>query len=78
MKVVTVYLRPGCHLCDEVEQVVADVARRRRFKLEHKNILDDLSTYDEFKLIIPVVYVNGVEVARFRLTAYELEAALTD
>jgi hypothetical protein len=58
--------------------VVADVARRRRFKLEHKNILDDLSTYDEFKLIIPVVYVNGVEVARFRLTAYELEAALTD
>jgi hypothetical protein len=76
--VVTVYLRPGCHLCDEVEQVVADVARRRRFKLEHKNILDDISTYDEFKLIIPVVHVNGVEVARFRLTAYELEAALTD
>ena len=78
MKIVTIYERPGCHLCDEAKQVVADVARRRRFKLECRNILDDLTIYEQYKLCIPVIHVNGVEIARFRLTAYDLETALTD
>ena len=78
MKIVTIFSRPGCHLCDEAEQVIADVARRRRFKLERRNIMDDIAVYEQFKLDIPVVKVNGVEIARVRLTAYELEAALTD
>ncbi|MDP9174525.1 MAG: glutaredoxin family protein [Planctomycetota bacterium] len=76
MKVVTIYSRPGCHLCEEVEQVVREVAHRRRFRIEHKNILDDPAIHEQYKSAIPVVTVDGQEIARYRLTAYALEAAL--
>src|ERR1700733_14285294 len=77
MHVVTIYGKPDCHLCDEVEQVVRHVARRRRFRLEHKNILDDPALEELYREAVPVIHVDGQEIARFRLTAFMLEAALT-
>ena len=76
MKVVTLYSKPDCHLCDLVKQVISDVARRRRFRLEVRNILVDASDYERFHEAIPVVAVDGLEIARYRLTGHELEAAL--
>ena len=73
---VTLYTKPGCHLCEAVQQVIADVARRRPVERVVRNILDDPRDFDAYQFEIPVVLVNGVEVARYRLTAAELEAAL--
>jgi glutaredoxin len=77
MKQVTVYSKPECHLCDVVKQVVHEVARRRRFRLEVRNILDDPADLEKYKDAIPVIFVDGVEIARYRLTGHELEAALS-
>jgi hypothetical protein len=77
MKIVTLYSKPGCHLCDVVKQVIGDVARRRRFRLELRNILDDPADLEKYKNAIPVVLVDGVEIARYRLTGHDLETALT-
>lgn len=76
MKLVTLYSKPGCHLCDEVAQVIAQVARRRRFRLEKRNILSDPLDLEKYQDAIPVVTVDGEEIARYRLTAHDLEAAL--
>jgi len=76
MKIVTLYSKPGCCLCDEVKAVIASVARRRRFRLEERNILDDAATLERYCHAIPVVTVDGREIARHRLTAAALEAAL--
>lgn len=76
MKHVTVYSKPECHLCDAVEEVIRQVARRRRFRLTHKNILDDPADEERYRTAIPVITVDGVEIARYRLTAHQLEAAL--
>ncbi len=78
MKLVTLYSKPDCHLCDVVKKVIADVAKRRRFKLEVRNILDDPADTERFKNAIPVVMVDGVIIARYRLTGHDLEAALTN
>jgi hypothetical protein len=78
MHIVTVYSKPDCSLCDEMELVVRAVARRRRFKFEKKNILDDPALEEKFGEAIPVLTVDGNEIARFRVTAYALEAALTE
>jgi glutaredoxin len=78
MKLVTLYTKPGCHLCEQVEQVVRDVSHRRRFRLERKNIEDDPAVHEQFKDAIPVVQVDGHEIARYRLTAFALEAALAE
>jgi glutaredoxin len=77
MRVVTIYNKPGCHLCEEVEQVIRQVATRRRFRLERKNILDDPALAEKYETAIPVVEVDGQEIARYRLTAFALETALT-
>jgi hypothetical protein len=60
-----------------MKQVVAQVARRRRFKLQHKNILENQADLEKYQAAIPVILVDGQEIARHRLTAYQLEAALT-
>jgi glutaredoxin len=77
MRVVTILGKPDCELCSEAEAVIRQVAVRRRFRLEKKNILDDPSLHEAFRTEIPVIYVDGQEVARHRLTAFALESALT-
>jgi hypothetical protein len=64
-------------MCREAEAVIRQVATRRRFRLEKRNILDDPVLQEEFQSLVPVVHVDGQEVARHRLTAFALEAALT-
>jgi hypothetical protein len=41
-----------------------------------RNILDDPKDFERYQHEIPVVLLDGVEIARYRLTAPELEAAL--
>jgi glutaredoxin len=77
MRVVTIYSKPGCELCSEAEVVIRQVATRRRFRLEKKNILDDPILVEKYQTAIPVIHVDGQEIARYRLTAFVLESALT-
>lgn len=73
---VTLYTKPGCHLCEAVEQAIAQVARRRPVEVVLRNILDDPADLERYQYEIPVVLLDGVEIARYRLTAEELEAAV--
>jgi glutaredoxin len=77
MRVVTIFGKPDCELCHEAEAVIRQVAVRRRFRLEKKNILDDPTLHERFGTAIPVILVDGQEIARHRLTAFALESALT-
>ena len=77
MRLVTIYCKPDCEMCREAEGVIRQVATRRRFRLEKRNVLDDPVLREEFGALVPVVHVDGQEIARHRLTAFALEAALT-
>jgi glutaredoxin-like protein DUF836 len=73
---VTLYTKPGCHLCEAVEQVIAQVDRRRPLVVVRRNILNDPGDFERYQHEIPVVLLDGVEIARYRLTPGELEAAI--
>ena len=75
---VTLYTKPGCGLCEEVEEVIRHVSRRRAFELVVRNILDSLEDYERYKHDIPVVLVDGREVGRHRMSEAQLEAALLE
>jgi glutaredoxin len=75
-RIVTLYTKPGCHLCEAVEQVIRRVAARRTFEFVSQNIESDPASFEKYKHDIPVVTVDGVEIARHRLTAEQLERAL--
>ena len=73
---ITLYTKPGCHLCEAVHQTILQVRRRRPFTLLIRNILDDPTDFAHYQHAIPVVLLDGREIARYRLTEKELESAL--
>ena len=75
---VTLYTRPGCHLCDAAAHVIEQVGRRVELRLIKRNILDDAEDFRRYQFEIPVIFVGDEEVARHRVTATELEAAVRE
>jgi glutaredoxin len=79
MKRVTLYTKPGCCLCDDAKAVIERVQSRGSgvpFELELRNILDRAAEFAEYQFAIPVIHVDGQEIARYRLTEEQLTAAL--
>lgn len=76
MPTVTLFTKPGCHLCDRAKDVIRGVRRHVAFEFEEKNILDDAALYDLYKNDIPVILLDGREIARHRLSPQQLREAL--
>jgi glutaredoxin len=76
MKRVILYSKPGCHLCEPVEEVILAVRREREFEFEVRNIENDPAEFEKYKHAIPVVVVDGREIARYKLSRMRLEMAL--
>ena len=73
---VTLYTKPGCHLCVPVAETIAAAAKVRAFTSLTRNILDDPVDFARYRYAIPVVTVNGAEVARYRLSLAQLLDAI--
>ena len=74
---VTLYGRPGCHLCDEAREVVAAVAAEVGVGWEERSILDDPALKERYAEQIPVTLVDGRPHDFWRVSADRLRAALT-
>jgi thiol-disulfide isomerase/thioredoxin len=70
----TIYSRPGCHLCDEMKAVVERVVRSaaQPLTIEEIDISTDPALEARYGVEIPVLLVDGKKVAKYRVT----EAAL--
>jgi hypothetical protein len=73
---VLLYSKPGCHLCDIVEQTIRFVRTQRPFDFEKCNIELTPDEFERYKHDIPVIMVDGAEISRHTLTAAALNAAL--
>jgi glutaredoxin len=72
MTVVTLYGKPGCHLCDEARQVLA----RLDVDIREVDVSADPRLHAEYGERIPVVELNGEEVAQFHVDLTDLKARL--
>jgi glutaredoxin len=72
----TLYGKPGCHLCDEAHAVVAEVRARHPFELEEIDITRDPLLEARYRERIPVIALDGREVLELVIEATELERAL--
>jgi hypothetical protein len=68
--------KPGCHLCDVARQVVELVCAEADEDFVEVNIWDDPSSADLYAARVPVILVDGEEVAQFRVDPARLRAAL--
>jgi hypothetical protein len=70
--ILTVYSRPGCHLCDDMMSVIERVARRTAVTVEVIDISTDAELEARYGLEIPVLTVNGKKAAKYRVSEDEL------
>jgi glutaredoxin len=76
----TLYSRPGCHLCDEMKAVVDRVAPTiaEPVSLEVVDISTDASLEAAYGLEIPVLLVNGKKAAKYRVAESDLRRVLQE
>jgi hypothetical protein len=72
----TLYSRPGCHLCDEMKAVVQRVAGSSPIAIEIVDISNDPQLEARYGLEIPVLLVDGKKAAKYRVTEEELRRIL--
>jgi glutaredoxin len=72
--VLTIYSRPGCHLCDDMKAVVARVLERSTasVSMEEVDISSDPDLEARYGTEIPVLVVDGRKAAKYRITEVEL------
>jgi glutaredoxin len=75
--VVTLYGRPGCHLCAEARAVLRGLRDRRGgFRLHEVDIESDDALHRAYLERIPVVALDGEELYDFFVDADDLAARL--
>ena len=72
----TIYSKPGCHLCDEMKSLVHRVISRQTgdeaVSVDEIDISSDRTLLDRYGLEIPVLLIDGKKVAKYRVSEEEL------
>ena len=76
MTTLTLYGKPGCHLCDDARVAVERVTARRDVPLEQVDISRDPVLYKRYGERIPVLELDGETVFEFFVDEVVLEQRL--
>jgi glutaredoxin len=73
----TIYSKPGCHLCDDMKALVRrSIHGRAEIELEEIDISGDPALLARYALEIPVLLIDGKKAAKYRVTEEELRRRL--
>ena len=73
---VTLYTRPGCHLCAAARDEILAAGCRDKYDLVEIDIDSDPALLARYGWDIPVVAINGVVAFKHRLTAADFRHEL--
>lgn len=71
-----IYSKPECHLCDEAKELVHRVAASYTLEIETVNIEEDPEVYERYKHEIPVGFLEGRKLFKYRIDEKTLRRAL--
>ena len=73
----TIYSKPGCHLCEDMKALVTRVVGARSdISIETIDISTDPALMKLYELEIPVLMIDGKKAAKFRVSEPELRRRL--
>ena len=72
MTLVTLYGKPGCHLCEEAREVVVAARDERGFDLREVDVSLDPVLHGRYGERIPVVAIDGEEAFEYRVDPADL------
>ena len=73
---VTLYTRTGCHLCDEVKEVIRQLQKKERFAFHEVDIDRDPELRARFNEEVPVIFLNGKKAFKYRVDPREFRKRL--
>jgi Glutaredoxin-like domain (DUF836) len=65
MALITLYGKPGCHLCDEARDAIARAVAGHEVEIRHVDVTLDPVMERRYGECIPVVAVDGEELFEF-------------
>jgi glutaredoxin len=68
----TLYSKPGCHLCEDMRDLLEELQPEHAFTIEEIDITTNQELFARYRFDIPVLLKDGREVARGRTTDREL------
>ncbi len=71
------YSKEDCHLCEEMAVAAREASRKIPLSITYVDVAADPRLRKEYGLDIPLLFHNGICIAKHRITAGELVAKLT-
>lgn len=75
---VTLYTRPGCHLCDEAKAQITPLLRAAGVILREVNIDADPALRDQYGFDVPVIFLGPRKVAKHRVDLRQFRRQLDE
>lgn len=75
---VTLYTRPGCHLCEDAKTAIEPLLREFGARLREVNIAEDRDLTERYGWDIPVLFVGTRKVAKHRVNLEQLRNNLRE
>jgi len=77
-RVITLYTRPGCHLCEEAKALIEPLLSESGATLREVNIDDDAELTRRYGTDIPVVFIGARKAAKHRVDPVKFRRQLRD
>jgi glutaredoxin len=75
---VTLYTRPGCHLCEEAKAQIAPLLNRAGARLREVNIDEDAELRERYNVDVPVIFLGARKVAKHRVDLEQFRRQLEE
>jgi glutaredoxin len=75
---VTIYSRPGCHLCEEAKTQIAPLLAEFGARLTEINIDEDPQLRAKYDSDVPVIFLGKRKAAKHRVDLAQLRRQLSD
>jgi glutaredoxin len=75
---VTLYTRPGCHLCEEAKTAIAPLLREFEAQLCEVNIEKDAVLEERYGWDIPVIFIGARKAAKHRVDVEQFRRQLQE
>jgi glutaredoxin len=75
---VTLYSRPGCHLCEETKAAIAPLIREFGAVLREVNIDEDAILKERYGWDIPVIFIGTHKAAKHRVDLAQFRRQLEE
>jgi len=75
---VTLYSRPGCHLCEEAKAAIAPLLREFGAVLHEINIDEDAVLKESYGWDIPVIFIGSHKAAKHRVDVAQFRRQLQE